>query len=744
MAGPKIIPKGSKFWDAAGPQKLLTPSAIQKAYEDGWCGAYREPEEHEALLAENKALTGYSAIEDAASAFGWAGSGAGKLSLPFIHTIELFPGSLPGPPQQRGDCVSHSAKNSGLGALACEVAEGKPDEVTGKVEGVPEVPAEGIKQGVFSTESIYWWRGHNGDGWYCLLPGQMVAGDVAKRIEDVQVGDIVVSGSGARTRVKAIKSHVSYKPIVKVNAVGLPGVEVTDDHKVLVYRIGVTGNGQRITPAMAKRAQEDFETNRVSASRTTYKTESHAACYQAVSGRKPEWIEAGDLKKGDYLLYPRHRDKADKPDHPLVHSPEGRWLLGYFMGNGWAGSKRRIEISVPKKRGEYIDKVVEALRAIGFSPQVREYSRPSKALRITLGSRELHDFLRGQFYEGKCKNFPSWAVGDREIVAGLLDADGYVVPQRDVVSFTSTSFSLVDGVRASFAEWGTATNVREGIPSRSGRYPNAKKYWTLLEVPSTGRVWVDEEFICHPIRSVSLSEGPNTVYDISVECGTESFIANGAVVHNCSAAARVMQKSSGLWIRKDYPELGFDLTRYSGKLAGKWGRTPPTGKVAEQGRMNPVRAYAEAKSIDARRDAIANGFIGNHCGMEGFSNTRDENGVSRRRGQWAHAMTTIGWDDRPIIIRKYGGPLELILNSWGIFNSGPRDILDSAQYVPADKKDLWIQLDIVNPSTGNIMIPKGSFWARASDSSRREWLATSSVQGWPRRKLENWGGSLAG
>lgn len=378
MAGPRIIPKGTKFWDASGPQVLSTPSDIQKAYESGWCGAYFEPEEHEALMAENLALTGFSSIESAAYANGWVGSGAGKLSTPFIHVMEYFPGCWPGPAQTRGDCVSHGGKNSGLMSMSCEVAAGKPDEVTGKTEGIPEVPEEGIKQGVFSTEAIYWYRGHNGDGWFC------------------------------------------------------------------------------------------------------------------------------------------------------------------------------------------------------------------------------------------------------------------------------------------------------------------------------------------------------------------------------SAAARVMQKSSGLWIRKNYQEIGLDLTRYDGRLAGKWGSSPPTGKVADQGKMNLVRAFAEAKTAEARRDAIANGYAGFTCGMEGFSNKRDSNGLSQRQGEWAHSMTTIGFDDRPVIKQKYGDSLELILNSWGIWNSGPRDILDSAQFVPADKKDLWIRLDIVNPTTGNIMIPKGSFWARSRDVSRREWLATSSVNGWPKRNLENWGGSLAG
>lgn len=377
----KIL-KGFRFWTEAGPQNLTSPSAIQRAYESGWAGTYEEPAEHEALMAENKALTGFSTIDDAASVNGWAESGAGKLIIPFVHIMEAYPGCWPGPAQEVGDCVSHSVKNAALGSMVCEVVAGKPDEESGLTEGCPEVSPEGIKQGVFSTEAIYWWRrasSNNSHGWYC------------------------------------------------------------------------------------------------------------------------------------------------------------------------------------------------------------------------------------------------------------------------------------------------------------------------------------------------------------------------------SAAARVMQRESGLWIRKNYTELGLDLTRYSGRNTTKWGRTPPTGKIAEAGKRNLARAYAEAKTSEARRDALANGYFGNTCGGESFSNKRDANGLSLRTIEgWAHAFACIAFDDRAVIKRMYGDSLELEQNSWGVWNTGSRDIFDSAQYVPAEKKDLWIKLDIVNPTTGNIMIPKGSMWVKSRDVAKREWLATSSIAGWPKKQMTNYGGSLAG
>lgn len=372
----RIFAKGTRYW---AEQESFDPFNIEKAYATGLAGCWTDPDVRAECVEEQKALTGFGSISEAAHQNSWADSGAGKLVIPFVHVLEAYPGCWPGPAQERGDCVSHSTKNAALASMVCEVAFGKPDEVTGKREMLPEVGAEGIKNGVLSTEAIYWYRRHGGDGWMC-------------------------------------------------------------------------------------------------------------------------------------------------PD-----------------------------------------------------------------------------------------------------------------------------------------------------------------------------------------------------------------------------ACRVLQKESGCWVRQDYPELGLDLTRYSAKLAGKWGSSPPTGAVAEAGKLHLCRAFAEAPSTEERRDALANGYILSTCGGESYARTRDTNGVSKRTPEgWAHAMAGIGYDDRDETKKLYGGPLELIINSWAIWNSGPRDIRDSANMVPASKKDLWIRLGIVNSQTGNIMIPEGSFWAIAKETKNRDCWAVSSVNGWPRKNLPDWGGSLLG
>lgn len=180
----------------------------------------------------------------------------------------------------------------------------------------------------------------------------------------------------------------------------------------------------------------------------------------------------------------------------------------------------------------------------------------------------------------------------------------------------------------------------------------------------------------------------------------------------CLAAARVAVQTTGAVLRKNYPGHA-DLTRYNPEWAGG----AATAGERDAFDDNKFREATEPTTFEAIRDLLSRGFGISSCGSEGFASERNEDGVSRRSGSWAHAMAYIGADDRPAAHRKYGGPLVLVLNSWGPrWNSGPRTVLD----------------------TPGVEIPEGSFWAKWSDVSRRSCVAIAGLNGWARRDLPDY------
>lgn len=186
----------------------------------------------------------------------------------------------------------------------------------------------------------------------------------------------------------------------------------------------------------------------------------------------------------------------------------------------------------------------------------------------------------------------------------------------------------------------------------------------------------------------------------------------------CSGAARAVTTECGIWLRKDYPEFGFDLTEYDPALELKYGGRLPPKPIIEYGQDHLVRTATFLKSVEEIRDFLFAGYGVYFCSSLKWSNKRDENGFSPLvPGSWLHAQAACGFDDRPETINLYGEPLVCVLNSWGSrWNSGSRQVLGT-----------------------NLKIPEGAYWSPASAIMRGQAVALSSVAGWPPRKLTTYG-----
>jgi hypothetical protein len=186
---------------------------------------------------------------------------------------------------------------------------------------------------------------------------------------------------------------------------------------------------------------------------------------------------------------------------------------------------------------------------------------------------------------------------------------------------------------------------------------------------------------------------------------------------SCSAAAECGLKTGGLVLRKNYPELGLDLTKYSPQMAGRYGRTPPPGEVRKMTGEHLLQNATVCSTWQSVRDMLANGYALTTCGMEAWGSTRDENGVCRRSSSsWAHAIAAIAADDRDETRKKYGCGLVLLQNSWSEYMTGPRRIMGTS-----------------------LEIPPGSFWTRWDDMHDRSCIAFGTGKGWAANQLPDWG-----
>lgn len=192
------------------------------------------------------------------------------------------------------------------------------------------------------------------------------------------------------------------------------------------------------------------------------------------------------------------------------------------------------------------------------------------------------------------------------------------------------------------------------------------------------------------------------------------FRGSGGHGWSCSASTQTSLNYTGVIPRINIDGLA-DFSQYDERVGTKYGARKPPQDVIDKINKNLFREATKIDSFESLRELLNRGFGVNSCGSQGFASKRDENGVARKSGSWAHSMAFIGCDDRTEIVKIYGEPLVLVLNSWGPnWISGPTKIYGTS-----------------------INIPNGSFWAKWSDVKNRDSYAIAGLNGWARQELPN-------
>lgn len=176
--------------------------------------------------------------------------------------------------------------------------------------------------------------------------------------------------------------------------------------------------------------------------------------------------------------------------------------------------------------------------------------------------------------------------------------------------------------------------------------------------------------------------------------------------------------SIGAWAAKGFTLYGglprgiydrHDLTRYDPTRCRDWGRRGLPDELEPKAKEFPAGDCANVASWEQAKRALAQGYGVFVCSDQGFARQRDQNGVCRAQGSWAHCMALDGFhtDDAG---KEYGH----IENSWGPdYHVGP------VGWGEPNTAGFW-----ADSRTIERMLSQGDSWA------------VSAVKGFPSRKLD--------
>ena len=347
-------------------------------------------------------------------------------------------------------------------------------------------------------------------GFPCFAEGTLILTDRGYvPIESVSSWDSVLTHLGHWKRVTSTMSRED-APLRLIRGQGIPNLITTDEH-----------------PFYSRTATREWFNN--------------TKTYKRIFG-KPQWVESRNIAN----TYVGQVLPAVGKDG---HSADFWWLIGRYLADGWMVDRKtrgrgtrntlppsgRVVICCAKEETETVNSRIR-LAGFNISP-----SQERTVTKFHITDTRLYKFVQqfGRYAHGK--RIPRIALEldkarAKALIDGYFSGDGHREKRNKEIRATTVSKSLALGI-ALLAQraYGVVASVREQrVKPKTiieGRIVNQRTQY-IISIPDRNRsAFVENEYGWKLIRE-SEPIGTGRVYNISVE-EDESYIAEGAIVHNC-------------------------------------------------------------------------------------------------------------------------------------------------------------------------------------------------------------------
>lgn len=350
-----------------------------------------------------------------------------------------------------------------------------------------------------------------GFGAPCFVAGTLITtSEGLKPIEDVQVGDTVLTHTCEFHKVEEVMNHLTNE-LYELKVMGSPITQVTGNHRFWVrYKNKVWNNDKR-----------NWD----------------------IVWTEPEWKPVEEFNGKEYCLFPNNQES----NNPENLTEEDAWLLGRYVADGYLQDYRRKNRPSNHKRIAWCigkgkeDEFRNHIQNIKYFE-----SQQRTALKFISLDKRLFSLCEqcGKGAENKIippfiMNLPVDLLN--AFIDGYMSGDGSYDTKNNRYKATSVSKKLI-------FQLGECINKTLKVPFRycftkreptcviEGRTVNQKDSHTISFAKEThkqdqGRI-VDNK-LWMPVRSIKkINCKPTTVYNLEVE-KDHSYTANGIAVHNC-------------------------------------------------------------------------------------------------------------------------------------------------------------------------------------------------------------------
>jgi hypothetical protein len=370
-----------------------------------------------------------------------------------------------------------------------------------------------------------------------------------KRIDDICVGDSVVTHTGSLQEVSHVFSRPYCGELITLSGPGIGTVSCTPEHPVLAI------TKDQLRCAGANRCTPVTHNN-------SYRC-SHSGCSKAKRPLQytPRWVEAQDIEKGDFLLFVAPQVRKRRVSNDFA------WFLGLFLAEGSFTYKNgRLvgsTITIGTKEKALKSKLEEVCKRLDVSWAGPYEHKKNRTLMFSFKknlSTTVARYVDGRYsHERRLTNLVfSWRKeAILHLMGGCIDGDGHQYSGKanhGVVRVRSASRGLLEDLKTlSLLAWVPASVSWDSPKSRLvGRYTTkpsgvlriGKQYSEKLSKYSLkveghcvtkrcANAFSYDKYMMLPVTGIKREDYSGYVYNLEVS-GDNSYTANGIAVHNCN------------------------------------------------------------------------------------------------------------------------------------------------------------------------------------------------------------------
>ena len=346
----------------------------------------------------------------------------------------------------------------------------------------------------------------------CFVAGtKIVTSEGYKNIEDVRVGDMVLTHKNQWQTVKNIGGK--YSDTYKVKAQGILDTITTANHPFYVRT------------ATRKWNNKERTSERVFSS--------------------PKWIEAIKLKKGDFIGIPILTTNAN---HYNITEEEA-YIIGRYIADGHTGKNYRTGEGRPNHRYWQLILSIGKDKVVKFKSTIKDnhyscYKHGKSVYRCVFYNKRLVQIAESECGSGAANKYISKKLLDlpiyllKRVLQGFFEGDGSY--RNGVYRATTISRELAMSLCLAISKvYKVNVNIEHTRRPKKhiieGRTVNQNDTYTVSfrkEMKKQSKAKVIDGVVWCPFKGIEQTNEIKRVFNLEVDIDN-SYVANNAIVHNC-------------------------------------------------------------------------------------------------------------------------------------------------------------------------------------------------------------------